>query len=320
MIFPGARSVLGLAGAARLTTAMARLMAVLLAPALLPLPVTSAHPSHPAPADAQRAITLAPHITELIFAAGAGDRVIATVASSDYPQTARTLPRVGDGLSISVEKIMALGPDTVIAWRDSAALRALQPILQNMRVPLLYSEPRSLSDIPEQIRRFGALFKTLPVAEAAAQALEDRLATLRARHGRRPVRSVFVEVGTMPLYTLGADPLLNEMLAICSGANLYADAPVAAAQVGVEDILARNPDLILVPATDEQQTSAALKRWSALGLPAARAGRVYGIHPDLLFRPGPRLVDAAEELCKKMDYPVRPGSTETQHAANPIRP
>jgi len=311
MIFPRARSSGRLAGAARLGNAMARLKAVLLALALLPLPVASAIPSQPSPADEQRVITLAPHITELIFAAGAGDRIIATVASSDYPHAARALPRVGDGLSVSAEKIVALGPDIVIAWRDSAALRALQPILQNMRVPLLYSEPRALRDIPEQIRRFGAVFSTRAVAEAAAQALDDRLAALRARHGRRPPRSVFVEVGTMPLYTLGADPLLNDTLAICGGANLYADAPVAAAQVGVEDILARNPDLILVPASDEQQTLAALKRWTALGLPAAHAGRVYGIHPDLLFRPGPRLVDAAEELCKKMDYPVRPGSTET---------
>ncbi len=250
---------------------------------------------------ARRAITLAPHITELIFAAGAGSKIAATVISSNYPAAALAIPRIGDGLNISVEKALAMHPDLVIAWQPSAAAQTLAPVLTRLDIPLLYSAPRSLRDIPAEIIRFGTLFNTENIAVPAARALSDRLQALAGRYAHRKPVSIFIEVGAAPLYTIGSDPLLNDALRICGGINIYAGAAIAAPQVSAESILVARPQAVITSATGAARLDAVKNRWSALRLPAALQGHVYGIDPDQLFRPGPRLIDATEKLCQYID-------------------
>lgn len=250
---------------------------------------------------ATRAITLAPHITELVFAAGAGDKIVGTVSSSDFPAGANAIPRVGDGMNANVEKTLALHPDVAIAWLPSGAAQTLAPVLSRLNIPLLYSRPRALDDIPAQIRRFGHLFATEDTALPVAKALEARIAALRASHaGSKPV-SVFIEVGTSPLYTIGKDPLLNDALRLCGGVNIYADTEMAAPQINAESVLIRRPKVIIAPTADGARLNEARNRWAALHLPAALDSHVYGIDPDAFFRPGPRLVDAVEALCAYLD-------------------
>ncbi|SHH22785.1 ABC transporter substrate-binding protein [Pollutimonas bauzanensis] len=246
---------------------------------------------------AARAITLAPHITELIFAAGAGDKIVATVTSSDYPPAALAIPRTGDGVNISVEKTLALRPDLVVAWHPAAAAATLAPALARLDIPLRYSAPDSLRDIPAEIIRFGKIFDTEAIAGPAAQALAQRLQTLSRRYAWRKPVSVFIEVGSSPLYTIGDEPVFNDALRICGGVNIYAGATAAAPQVSTEAILVAQPQVVITPAADAARLEAARSRWSQLRLPAALRGHIYGIDPDKLFRPGPRLIDAAEELC-----------------------
>src|SRR3546814_368947 len=135
-------------------------------------------------APAARAITLAPHITELIFAAGAGDKIVGTVSSSDFPAAAKAIPRVGDGMNANVENTLTLRPDVVIAWQPSGAAQTLAPTLSRLGIPLLYSQPQALDDIPAQILRFGKLFATEKTALPAARALAARIQALRSSHGR----------------------------------------------------------------------------------------------------------------------------------------
>ena len=253
-----------------------------------------------ADAPAARAITLAPHITELIFAAGAGDRIIATVSSSDYPDAALSIPRVGDGMNINVEKIVALKPDLVAAWLPSGAAQTLAPALSRLHVPLIYSQPESLDDIPSEIRKFGRLFGTQAVAEPIAASLEQRIQTLAARYADRPQVSVFIEVGTAPLYTIGRDPLLNNVLRICGGMNIYGLSSIAAPQVSVESLLVKQPDAVITTVKTDRLEQRR-QEWLDLHLTAAVKQHVYALDPDTLFRPGPRLVDAAEQLCANLE-------------------
>ncbi len=272
-----------------------------LAAALMAAPGAQAQPTDAGIPQPVRITTLAPHATELVYAAGAGDKIVSTVLSSDYPPTARAIPRVGNGLEVSVEKVLSFRPTVVIGWQSQGAAQTLGPALARLDIPLILSRPRTLDEIPAEILRFGELFNTREQARASAQALTRRLDALTRRHTGQKQVSVFIEVGDSPLYTIGSDPLLNDALKRCGGVNLYADAGIAAPQVSVESILLRNPDVLIAPARNAAARASIRKYWSDLQLPAALQGRVYTLDPDMLFRPGPRLIDATEELCDMLD-------------------
>src|SRR3546814_7378995 len=135
-----------------------------------------------------------------------------------------------------------------MAWQPSGAAQTLAPTLSRLGIPLLYSQPQALDDIPAQILRFGKLFATEKTALPAARALAARIQALRSSHGRAKPVTGFIEVGASPLYPIGADPLLNDALRLCGGVNIYADTPLAAPQVGVESVVVKRPDVVIAPA------------------------------------------------------------------------
>lgn len=244
---------------------------------------------------AQRVITLTPHATELVYAAGGGDRLVATVQSSNHPSAARDLPRVGLGLVLDPERIAAYTPDLVIGWQ-TGRLDPAASALGRLGVPLYVSAPARLSDLAPTLRRLGVLMGTQSLAEPAAAALDRRLQQLGdGRAARQPVLRAYVQAGSNPLYTLNGEHIVSDALRLCGAVNVFASLPAAAPRIGLESVLAANPDLLVV--TDEREVQA----WREHGLPAARRGRVAVIDPDVLFRPGPRMVDAAERLCAALD-------------------
>lgn len=248
----------------------------------------------------QRVIALAPHITELLFAAGAGGKVVATVNSANAPSEARALPRIGDGVLLNAEALLSFRPDLLIAWHPGTALSTLEPLLRRTGAKILYSAPQSLAAIPDEIHHFGTLFQTQAIADPAADALRQRVDKLRQRYASRPPLTVLLDLGEFPIYTLANDASFNSVLAHCGGRNLYADSSLPALQVERETVLSRNPDAVLVAA------SPALSRkrqayWAQLKLPAAQRGHVLRLDPDLLLRPGPRQIDAAEQVCQFLE-------------------
>ncbi|AVG41697.1 cobalamin-binding protein [Achromobacter insolitus] len=251
-------------------------------------------------APARRAVTLAPHATELVYAAGAGDHVIATIRGSDYPPAARQLPVIGDGTQPDPERVAAVRPDLLIAWQPGAAA-PLARLMDKLGVPVFYSDPLTLAAIPDAVERMGALFGTEAQARPAAQALRARLEALAARYaGRRPVR-VFVQAGLDPIYTLNDSSIVSDALRVCGGVNVFGQAPVVAPQVSLESVLAARPEAVLAGISRPEDAARNLAAWQALGLPAARLGHVYGVDADALYRPGPRLIDAAEAICADLD-------------------
>lgn len=244
-----------------------------------------------------RIITLAPSTTELVFAAGAGAQIVGTVLASDYPPAASTIPRVGDGIQLNTETILTLKPDVVLGWQPSGAVRALGAILAPLNIPLIYVNPQSLADIPREIRELGAQLGTKEHADQNAAELEHRIDALTPGD---KLLTVFLEVSAEPLYTLGKDPLINDLLARCGGINLYADSPIIAPQVSIESVLHRHPDALIISPNGRETLAARREFWRTLRLPAAQAGRIYAIDPDWLHRPGPRMVDAAEKLCSNL--------------------
>lgn len=242
-----------------------------------------------------RIVTLAPNATELVYAAGAGGAIVGTVLRSDYPPAARAIPRVGDGIQLSEESILALHPTLVVGWQPSDGTRSLAQHLAPLGVPLIYADPKSLDDIPALVRDLGERLGTRAAANAAARDLERRIRALRP--AAPPPQTVFIEISADPLYTLGRDPLTNDLLARCGGVNPYAEGAIAAPQVSVESVLRLNPRVLILSPYGRDTLAVRRAWWSRHGLAAARSGRIYAIDPDLLHRPGPRLVDAAEAIC-----------------------
>lgn len=250
-----------------------------------------------------RVVTLAPHITEMMFAAGAGESVVGTVVSSNYPAAARALPKVGDGVAgINAEMLARLAPDLVLAWHESGAVKAVAPLLERLRIDVGFLAPARLDDIPDQIERLGKRLGTTEQAGRTADALRGELRELRGRYAHLPPVSVFIEIGHSPMYAAGKDTLLNDALRTCGGVNIFQDGPLAALPIGVERILAERPDVILAAAPTPQDERRAREQWASLGLAPETGSHVYGIDPDTLFRPGPRLIEATGGLCEKLEH------------------
>jgi iron complex transport system substrate-binding protein len=248
-----------------------------------------------------RIVSLTPGATEMLFAAGAGGQLIATVQYSSEPAAARAVPRIGDVATIDMERLVALRPEVVIAW-PAGGNPAQRAKIAALGIPLYQQQVARLADLPGSLRRLGALAGTGPVAEQTAAALEARLAALeRTYAAATPLRqqpTVLLQVWNRPIYTVGGRHLMSDALALCGARNVFGDLPEPGPLVDTEAVIARNPDIILAAApTGEGATWVA--DWQRFpGLAAVRNHRVVAFENQALSRLGPSVLDATEELCR----------------------
>ena len=255
-------------------------------------------------APAQRVISLAPHVTELLYAAGGGSKMVGAVSYSDYPPEAKQLPRVGDNKALDLERIVALKPDLIVVWRHGNAERQLER-LRELHVPLFFSEPRRLDDVAVSLTKLGQLLGTSSTADAAAAAYRDDIARLRARYANRPSVSVFYQVWDRPLMTLNGEHMISDVIALCGGRNVFADLHPLVPTVSTEAVLAANPEAIVTAApgaTRPDTTLPQLDTWRAWPRLAAVANdNLFAIDGDLINRPAPRIAQGARQLCEDLE-------------------
>lgn len=277
-----------------------------------PLPAAPAAPAIAAAAH-HRAVALAPHIVELVFAAGAGHLLVGVARGSNYPDTATSIQSVGDGTHLSAEHLLALRPDLVIGWQP-APLRALLPLLQAQRIDVVYSDPQRLQDIGPNIERLGALLGTTPQAHRQSMALAARLDALRAQYrNATPVR-VFIQVAQDPLYSVGETSIVSDALRTCGAVNVMGQTGIVAPRTSVESVLATQPDAILAGTLDEPDRQDLVRFWRSRGWPTQAAesdARFITLNADTLYRATPRLIDATETLCRQLQS-VRAMMRDTQ--------
>jgi iron complex transport system substrate-binding protein len=248
-----------------------------------------------------RIVSLAPGATEMLFAAGAGAQVIATVEYSDEPPAARRVPRIGDVAAVDMERLVALHPDVVVLWAGGGN-PAQREKIAGLRIPIYQQQVARLADIPAAVRRLGALAETTVVAERAAATMEARLAALTATYGARPGwrPSVLLQVWNRPIYTVGGKHLMSDALELCGARNVFADLPEAGPVVDMESIIARDPDII-VAAAPTGEGAAWVADWTQLtSLSAVRHKRVVAFEDQALSRLGPSVIGATENLCRTL--------------------
>jgi iron complex transport system substrate-binding protein len=248
------------------------------------------------PAPAKRIISLAPHATELLFAAGAGDRVVGVLAPADFPPEVAKLPRVGDANAVNLEGILALKPDLIVTWPYLAAAQIER--LRAMGVPVYLSNPATPWAIADEIEKLGVLTGQSDTAARAASQFRARLAAAHDRAaGARTIR-VFYEIWNPPMYTIGGGHLISAAIAICGGENVFASASSPAPQVSVEAVLAAAPEAI-VAGTDDAVRPAWLDEWRRWReIPAVARGNLFVVDANLLHRAGPRFAEGVEQVCR----------------------
>jgi iron complex transport system substrate-binding protein len=247
-----------------------------------------------------RIVSIAPGATEMLFAAGAGHRLIATVDYSDEPLQARQIPRIGDANAIDLERLVALRPELVVVWPRGNNVSQIAR-LERLGIPVYRQQVDALSQLPASIIRLGDMAGTRQRAAAAASQVSARLDELKRAYAGRPELSVLLQVWDRPVYTVGGTHLVSDALRLCGARNLFEDLRGAGPAVDVEAIVARDPDLIIAVA-DQSTAKRWLENWRKLpSLRAVRTGRLMTMDDPRLTRLGPSVLDATEKLCRAID-------------------
>lgn len=255
---------------------------------------------------AKKIVSLSPHATELLFAAGAGDRVVAVSEYSDWPAAARLLPRVGSGAGLNIEAIIAQQPDLVVAWLSGNAKPQLHR-LEKFGVKVFYSEPRDIDGIADDLLALGRLAGSEAKAQQAASAFREGVQALRSRYAsRRPV-TVFYQIWEQPLMTVNGHHLISHWLRLCGAENIFSGLPDLAPTVDLEAVLKADPEVLIAGRHPGKSNhwEARWRQWK--GLRAVRNGHLYTVPADMLERQTPRALQAARELCEHIDQ-ARSGS------------
>lgn len=253
------------------------------------------------PSPATRIVSLAPHATELLFAAGAGNQVVGVSDYSDFPAEARQLPSVGGSMQLDLERIIALKPDLIIAWTSGNSPKQVAR-LRALGFAVFESEPRRFEDVASSLERLGALVGSAQ-GKAEADRFRRRLAGLRERYaGRAPV-TVFYQIWPSPLMTLNDAHIVSEAIRLCGGRNIFGQLRTLAPTVSREAVVTADPEAIFV---SDGRTDA-FERWRAFPrMKAVKSGHLFRLDGSLMNRAGPRLVEATETLCERIDRARQP--------------
>ena len=251
-------------------------------------------------APAHRIVSLSPHATELLYEIDAGDSIVAATEYSDYPQAARRLPRIGGLGSIDIERIVALKPDLVVAWR-SGTPEAQLASRERLSSAVPRSEPHTLEDIATSLERLGRLTGHDAAGERASSLFLRRIDALRSTYSRRAPVRVFYQVWNSPLMTIGGPHVISTVITLCGGRNVFGSLAALAPTVDPEAVVAADPQLIVTASGTHAQSidEAQWSRWT--GVSAVRTHRYLFVDPDLITRSTSRIADGAELLCRAID-------------------
>jgi iron complex transport system substrate-binding protein len=249
------------------------------------------------PAQPKRVISLAPNLTEIVYAVGAGDKLVGVTTYCNYPQEAQKIDKVGDTLKPNAERIIALQPDLVLV-STASQLEAFTKQLEAQGIAVYVTQPRDLAGVLRSINEIGDLLNARAAAETLSNELFGRVEAVEEAVNGKPPVSVFVQISGQPLYTAGRDSWLTDMIKRAGGQSVTAEVAGEWPNYSNESALAAKPEAIILstdPAMANAEPAEALKN-----SPAVKNNRVYRVNGDLLARPGPRLVNGLEEIAKAL--------------------
>ena len=252
------------------------------------------------PHAAKRIISLAPHITELLFEIGAGDYLVGTVEYSDYPPAAKAIRRIGRHNALDLEAIVMLKPDIVIAWQSGNPAHLVEKII-SLGIPVYFSEPLSLTDVAGTLQRFGQLTGLSAEGQAAQRRFLQRYLELKSRYQHASAVRVFYEIWNQPMMSINGKHIINEVIELCGGENVFKSLLPLTPTVDIEAVLKADPEVIIASGEgdDAPPWLGEWDRWHQLS--AVKHGHVYHINPDYMHRQTSRILIGAQKVCAILD-------------------
>lgn len=249
-----------------------------------------------AESETPRVVSLAPHLTELAYTAGAGDALVGAVAYSDWPEPARELPRIGDAYRFDMETILGLDAELALAWRGGTP-EAVADRLEELGIEVLWVETRNLADIGDALEQIGSRLGAAAQARQAAETYRRQLASSKnPGRGEHDV-SIFYQVSARPLFTLGGRHVITEVFELCGASNAFADLDTEATTVDREAVITRSPDMIIA-GVEESNDEDPLSIWRDTRMVEDGHTRLEAVDPERLVRPTPRIVEGIEHVCE----------------------
>jgi len=248
-----------------------------------------------------RIISLSPHITELLFLAGAGEKVIGTVEFSDYPDAAKKIPIIGNFNQFDLEKILALKPQLIVVWASGTPARTVSK-LQSLGFSLFFSEPRRINQIFYETIQLAKLTDTLEEAKKNVKPYEELYERLLAGYANQKRIRVFYQLWDSPLKTVNKDHIIDEIIQLCGGENIFSDLSNLIPQLDKEVVINKNPFVIIRPDVKRNSTSWQQSWKNFPFLDVVKRNHFYSIPWDLISRQTPRILFAAEELCEYFQF------------------
>lgn len=247
-----------------------------------------------------RIVSMSPHVTELLFAIGVGDRLVGADEYSDFPQAAKQLTRIGNSSRIDIERVLSLKPDLVVGWKSGNAASDVAK-LEEFGIPVYITEIGSLDNIADQLISLGKLVGSPDTANKVASGFRQRLAELKALYAGKKHVSVFYQAWDNPLMTINGRHFISDAILLCGGVNLFPDLEPLAPTISKEDVVSANPQVIMTdhPGNDDTTSLSMWGHWKTID--AVRYGNLFTIPSDLIARPTPRILEGVARICDDLE-------------------
>lgn len=246
---------------------------------------------------ATRIISLAPDITEILFALGAEKQVVGVISDSNYPEAAKKIPIVGAIGGLDIERMVALKPDLIITW-DKSFARQLSILQSKFGVAIYTTKPKQLEDIALTMKNLGALTGNVETARLKAQLYLQALNQLASKYQHQKPINVFYQIGNYSLLTINKESWINQAIELCGGRNVFAKARFAVPEISWEALLVANPQVIITDTT-QRDWKDRWQKWRSID--AVKRNQLYAIDPDYIDRAGPRLILGVNQLCQSLE-------------------
>ncbi|MBH0057382.1 cobalamin-binding protein [Pseudoalteromonas sp. SWXJZ94C] len=247
-----------------------------------------------------RIIALAPHIVENLFAIGAGDNIVGTVDYADYPSEAQSIERIGGYYGISLEKVLALKPDLVIAWKSGNQSEDLAQI-ERLGIKVYLSNPTTIAGVADELLTFGEFTGKIEQSQQAANAFTQKLnAIIKSQQNKKNI-TAFYQLWSEPMMTVGKDTWINQLIETCHVSNVFAQSVTDYPQISIENVIVTKPQVIIIP-DEKSKTPQPVVNWQKWPeVPAVKNDQFISVNADLLHRFTPRMLDGLADMCGKID-------------------